>query len=326
MKTKSVLIIFFAIVFLPAILLAYGASEKSVPEIFLVSDKNSALIGDTVELILTIKIPESITGIRIKNEALGNEVFEVYEIEKKESSEGFETYRIIVSPFHISETETVIPGIPVEYRENNGDEVKIAFSNPIPIKLNDIKLDSKKWILDMEKPVLKSYDYSGIIIVFLICAALFFLVIVIYIKLKKHIFIKLADAYNNKPEKFDAVKFVETLLIKLENIKNVKTLDFENIKISAFDISLILRTALEKIFGIECLELSNSELKIRFENISFEKKYLYFETLDILEKIKFSVDSKFDSSIIISIINDSAEALGSLKKEILALAAERENK
>ncbi|HPG29891.1 MAG TPA: hypothetical protein PKY81_05755 [bacterium] len=302
------------------------ASGKSNPEIILVSDRSSALIGDTIELSLTVKYSENITGVRIRNEAIGSEIFEVYEIEKEESAAGFETYRIIVSPFHISETETVIPGIPVEYRENNGDELKTAYSNEIPIKLEDIKLDSKKWMLDMEKPVLKKYDYSGIIMIIVICASLFCLFGVVYAKLKKHLFIKLADDSDKKSRQFDAAQFIETILIKLESMKNNPQADFGGIKISAFEISLILRTALEKIFKIECLEASNLELKKKFENISFSKKYLYFETLDILEKIKFSVDSNFDSGIMNSILDDCVESLGSLKNEISSFVIEQEKK
>ncbi|MBP7653589.1 hypothetical protein KA977_09215 [Candidatus Dependentiae bacterium] len=282
-----------------------------MPAAILSANKTKALIGDTIVLKLNIKFAENIDEINpvFPEKKIG--VFDIYDIQTVYESKTSKTFTIVIAPFHISETSAVIPPINVEYKNKDNRKTGVISSNSIQIELEDIKFDSKKWIKNLEKPVLKKYDYSGIIVVLTIIFILIFFVIMVRYILKKRMGIE--KKYSYPEEEYSTDKIIELCIKELEKIKNRRVMDISDYKLAAFDLSFLLRKLLSGFFKTDCMELSNSELKIKFEQYSFSKKYLFFEILDELETIKFSSNFSADTVKIKQIFDNSFIAISSLK-------------
>jgi magnesium-transporting ATPase (P-type) len=166
----------------------------------------------------------------------------------------------------------------------------------LPVKVIPIKIKENSTIKDISKPILKKYNFNGILIllgiIILILAIIF---IIIYLFRKKN---KLPIV--NKQKIF--INPYDLALQKLNKLKKYSFNDLSDFQYFAFEISYITREYLSSILEVECLELSNTELKEKLISYDFNLKKDFFENNNYLELIKFA---KFKPPIkkIESIIN-----------------------
>jgi len=230
----------------------------------------------------------SIELTKNKNETLSfsnlyqSEVIEILKEEKSDSSIIDKERLKIIKKFIVTVYDTginIIPPIPIIYQHNNS--LDTVYTNLLTVYVKPIPIDTTGTIRDIKEiykmPITLKEILFYIILVLIIATLIF---IVIYI-LKKN---KTKSLIINKPEKLEPPHYIA--LRELDNLKNSKLWQRNEIKLYYSLLSDILRKYIKYRFDINAMEMITDEILKEISQIS----NVDTESYNILKDILYDAD------------------------------------
>lgn len=234
-------------------------------------------VGDTIRL--SIDIQGTYNTLIPSKEDL-SKLIEPFEILSENYNPSNKKQDIIISIYKTGEFE--LSSFPVKYSPYDTAPFEILYTDTEYIKVNSVvNSETEPVFKEFESPFNKKYDYSNILILSVLIILLLSL-LSLYIRYFKRNKISKSE---NKIIKLDPY---QNALLKLKNLKQMQFYNNSDFKIFAFELSFVIREFLGAIKNIDCLEMSNSELKYALKNIEFIMKSDFLEINDWLEPIKYA--------------------------------------
>ena len=129
------------------------------------------------------------------------------------------------------------------------------FSNPIFVEINMLPVDTSQEIMDIENPLSVPYTFKEAlpIIGITLAAAILIILLILYLRYRKR---KKLGLIKKEPEKPAHILAFE----KLNALKEQKLWQQGKLSEYYFQLSIIIRTYIEKRYGVDALDLTTHEL------------------------------------------------------------------
>jgi hypothetical protein len=251
-------------------------------------DSSSIVIGDWMHVSVEVKHP---SNIKIVFPAL-RDTIGPFEIVKQDSLQRTEENGITtlskvytISSYH--DGMKYVPPISVEYRTESDTTLRIAESNPIPVTIRGIEVDTSQTIRDIKPPLSVPISleeillYIGIVVV--IAAVGYF--IYQQIQKKKR---ALGEIVEEKPLIPPHILAFQ----KLEELEVRRLWQAGEIKVFYSLATEIVRTYFEQRYGIMALEMTTGEVMMQLQKFKMEKSLssfieLFLSSADLVKFAKY---------------------------------------
>lgn len=242
-----------------SILIAAANSYAQDIKISAKIDSSNILIGDQVKLKLQVDIPEK---TRLFWPALIDSISEHIEIVEKSkidtlksNNKGWQSYAQTLTITSFDSGSFYFPQIPFLYKKNNDTASYTLLSDSVLLNVNTVKVDTTKEIKDIKGIMSAPLTFAEVLPYILGGLGLLLIIGFVIYYLKKR---KKGETIFQKPKPVIPAHIVA--LQALEILNNKKLWQNNKVKDYYTELTDILRTYLEKRFGIYALEMTSDEI------------------------------------------------------------------
>ncbi len=269
----------FALIF---VLFLNSLSLLAQPTVKVTTDKNRYIIGDRIDVKLTIQKPEGYI-ISWPQYSQGYGRFEPIDSMMEDSAPNGAIIHRTLAVSAYDSGKFYFPAIAFFYRHKGDTAQKILFSDSFPITMLRVGVDTTKDFMPIKAPAKLPYTLQELlpyIIGGVILLAIIITLIVMYIRKKKK------EAQMSKP----LLPPYEEAMEELFKLKKQQLWETGEVKQYYIRLSDIIRRYIERRFGIEAMESTTNEIVKALKKTDAERhaRTKLKELLELSDLVKFA--------------------------------------
>jgi len=269
------------LILLPVLIL-YSLSLAAQPTIKVTTEKNRYIIGDRIDVKLTIQKPEGYI-ISWPQFSPGYGRFELIDSMMEDSSPNGSIIHRTIAVSAYDSGKFYFPAIAVFFRHKSDTTQRILFSDSFPITMLRVGVDTTKDFMPIKAPEKLAYTWQELlpyIIGGALLLAIIITLIVMYIRKKKK------EAQMSRP----LLPPYEEAMEELFKLKKQQLWESGEVKQYYIRLSDIIRRYIERRFGIEAMESTTNEIvrALKKTDAEHHARTKLKELLELSDLVKFA--------------------------------------
>lgn len=259
---RSVFIVSFTFVF------AFSFAFSQQVSVNATIDSQSVVIGDWIRYSIEVKHPSSVTvTLPVLKDTMG-----LFDIVLQDSLQRTEENGevLLKKDFTIAKYDAgsfYIQPFAVQYKNAQG-KVEIAQSNPIPVEIRGVEVDTSQTIKDVKAPLTVPLSAEEVAAYIGIAAAIGGLAYVLYYFMKK----RKRDGSDIQEQKKPNIPAHVLALMQLEALEAKRLWQAGEIKAYYSEATEIIRRYFESRYGIMALEMTTGEVMMQLEQFRMHQQ------------------------------------------------------
>jgi uncharacterized membrane protein YukC len=245
------------------------------------TDSTNYLVGDYINYSIEVKHP---ANINIREPAIIDSVKELEFIEKSEPSR-YEQDDAYITKFQWTFSKydsgfVSIPPIAIHYFNTKDSTENAAYTNPVDIQVDKLKVDPEADIKDVKDPFTIPFSWWTIGLIILILLLIILIIALYYMKKKKQEPVERKRVKVEIPPHRKAIK-------ELSELEEKKLWQKGKVKEYHSEITGIIRRYFQEVFNFPALEMTSEEIR---EELKFNKdiQQITSEFLSNADMVKFA--------------------------------------